>query len=130
MTMTADPIARWHDYVDSRDPSRLDAMIAEDAVFMSPAVHRPQQGKALTVKYLTAALTVLGGPDFRYLGEWRAERSAILEFETVLDGIYVNGIDMIGWDETGLITSFKVMVRPLKGLNHVVELMGRTLSQG
>lgn len=128
--MTADPIARWHDYVESRDSSRLDAMIADDAVFMSPAVHRPQQGKALTVKYLTAALAVLGGPDFRYLGDWRAERSAILEFETVLDGIYVNGIDMIAWDEAGLITSFKVMVRPLKGLNHVVELMGRALSQG
>lgn len=128
--MAADPIARWHDYVDSRDPARLDTMIADHAVFMSPAVHRPQQGKALTVKYLTAALAVLGGPDFRYLGEWRSEGSAILEFETVLDGIYVNGIDMIGWDADGLITSFKVMVRPLKGLNHVVELMGRALSQG
>jgi hypothetical protein len=118
-----DGLARWHAYMAGQDPAALDAIIADDAVFWSPAVHRAQEGKALTVRYLTAAAHVLGGPGFRYTGEWRAERSAVLEFETEIDGIQINGIDMIDWNEAGLITRFKVMVRPLKGLNKVVELM-------
>jgi hypothetical protein len=128
--MTDDPVARWHAYADSRDPALLDALIADDAVFQSPAVHRPQQGKALTVKYLRAAMTVLGGAGFRYVGEWRAAGSAVLEFETEIDGIHVNGVDMIGWNAAGQIDRFKVMIRPLRGLNHVVELMGRALADG
>lgn len=128
--MAADPIARWHAYAEARDPALLDALIADDAVFQSPAVHRPQPGKALTTKYLRAAMTVLGGPGFRYVGEWRAEASAVLEFETEIDGIHVNGVDMIWWDAAGRIVRFKVMIRPLKGLNHVVELMGRALAAG
>lgn len=125
-----DGLARWHDYMAGNDPAGLDAIIAEDAVFWSPAVHRPQEGKALVVKYLTAAHHVLGGDGFRYTGEWRADRSAVLEFETEIDGVTINGIDMIDWNEAGLITRFKVMVRPLKGLNKVVELMQAQFARG
>lgn len=128
--MSADPIDRWHDYVVARDPALLDALIAEGAVFQSPAVHRPQEGKPLVLKYLTAALHVLGGADFRYTGEWRAPGSAVLEFETVIDGIYVNGVDMVWWNEEGQIDRFKVMIRPLKGLNIVLERMGKMLAGG
>lgn len=127
MTTADDPLARWHDMIARGDPGLLDALIAEDAVFFSPAVHSAQIGKPLVVKYLTAAMAVLSGPAFRYVGEWRGERSAILEFETDLDGIHVNGIDMIDWNEAGQITRFKVMVRPIKGLHHVVERMARQL---
>jgi len=124
-----DVITRWHDYVERRDPSLLDALIAEGAVFQSPAVHRPQEGKTVTIKYLRAAMTVLGTDSFRYLGEWIGETSAVLEFEAEVDGLTVNGVDMIWWDEAGRITRFKVMVRPLRALNAVIERMRAELMQ-
>lgn len=118
-----DAITRWHDYVERRDPTLLEALIAEGAVFQSPAVHKPQEGKAVTIKYLTAAMIVLGTESFRYPEQWIGESSAVLEFEAEVDGLIVNGVDMIWWDETGRITRFKVMIRPLKALNVVVERM-------
>lgn len=125
----SDAIVKWHDYVVARDPALLDALIADDCVFTSPAVHTPQHGKAITMKYLTAAMTVLGGAGFRYLGEWRREQGAVLEFETVVDGMSVNGVDIIGWGDDGRITSFKVMARPIKGLMKVIEHMGAELAK-
>ena len=124
-----DVIARWHDYVERREPALLEALIAEGAVFQSPAVHAPQEGKAVTIKYLTAAMIVLGTDSFRYLGEWIGETSAVLEFEAEVDGLIVNGVDMIWWDEAGRITRFKVMVRPLKALHAVIERMRAELMQ-
>lgn len=123
-----DPIERWHAYMRAGDVALLDGMIAEDAVFRSPAVHTPQVGKAITVKYLTAAFHVLGNEHFRYTGEWRGERSAVLEFEAEVGGKQVNGVDIIGWKADGLIDDFKVMVRPMKGLMALVEAMGARLA--
>ncbi len=122
-------IARWHDYVEKGDPALLDALIAEEAVFQSPAVHSPQVGKAVTLKYLRAALVVLNGPSFRYLGEWVGAESAVLEFEAEVDGLTVNGVDMIWWNGNGQITRFKVMVRPLKALNALVARMAAELGR-
>lgn len=126
--MSDDPIARWHAFVAGRDPALLDALLADAVVFHSPAVHRPQAGRAITAKYLLAAMQVLGTEAFRYTGEWRAERSAVLEFRTELDGIEVHGVDMIDWNAEGRITRFTVMVRPLKGLNAVVAQMAAALA--
>lgn len=123
-----DPVARWHAYVAARDPALLDALIADGCVFRSPAVHSPQEGKAITMRYLTAALHVLGNDAFRYTGEWRAERSAVLEFETEVDAMHVNGVDIMRWDADGRIVDFKVMVRPLKGLAKLVERMAAELA--
>lgn len=123
-----DTIARWHAYMEATDPALLEDLIAEDCVFRSPAVHRPQEGKAITLDYLSAAAKVLGTADFTYTGEWRAERSAVLEFESVVDGMSVNGVDIIHWREDGRIVSFKVMVRPMKGLHALVAAMGAALS--
>jgi hypothetical protein len=120
-------IRDWHEFARSRDPARLDALIAEHAVFQSPAVHAPQQGREIVVKYLSAAMSVLGHADFRYCGEWIGEHSAVLEFETTIDGIYVNGVDMIEWDEEDRIVRFKVMIRPIKALNIVIPLMAARL---
>lgn len=129
--MAIDTIAAWHAYMAAPSAAGLDALIAEDCVFHSPAVHTPQIGKAMTIRYLTAAARVLGGNDFRYVGEWRAERSAVLEFEcTIPGGLHVNGIDRIAWEEDGRITSFKVMIRPLKALTGVVPLMAAALEKG
>jgi hypothetical protein len=118
---------RWHRFVVSRDSAELDTLLSDDVVFHSPVVHTPQVGKAVTGMYLRAAMLVLGNDGFRYLNEWRGERSAVLEFETTIDGILVNGVDMIDWNEDGRITRFKVMVRPLKAINLLHQLMAQRL---
>ena len=123
-----DMIERWHAYVKSDDAAMLEAMLAEDVVFESPVVHTPQRGKAITFKYLRSAAVVLNSEAFSYTGEWRAERSAILEFESEIDGIKLNGIDMIWWNEDEQITRFKVMVRPLKAVNMLHQMMGAQLA--
>lgn len=123
------PVQAWHRFVESRDPAGLDTLVADDCVFRSPAVHTPQQGKAVTTAYLRAAMVVLG-PRLRYLDEWYAATSAVLEFETVVGGLTVHGVDMLRWGGDGLLTSFTVMVRPVKGLNAVIEAMGAELMKG
>lgn len=122
------PVERWHAYMETGDAAALDALLADEVVFESPAVHTPQRGRALTAKYLLAAYEVLGVPDFRYVAEWRAERSAVLEFACTVDGMSVNGVDMLRWDEAGRITGFKVMVRPIKGLQAVIPRMAAVLA--
>lgn len=120
------PIAAWHHVVEARDPALLDAILADGVVFRSPAVFTPQQGKAITTAYLTAALAVLG-PTLSYERQWYAADSAVLEFTAELDGIAVHGVDMIGWDAEGRISTFTVMVRPFKALTTLMELMAAQL---
>lgn len=115
-------ITRWHEVVAAKDPGLLDALLADDAVFRSPAVHTPQEGKELTTAYLGAAMVVLG-PTLTYHHEWYDASSAILEFTAELDGLTLHGIDMIRWDDAGRIAEFTVMVRPLKALQKLMELM-------
>jgi hypothetical protein len=125
-----DPIARWHAVVEARDMAALKDLIADEAVFESPVVHTPQVGKAITVKYLAGALQVLNNDTFRYVGEWRAEQSAVLEFATEIEGIAVNGVDIVSWNEAGKITHFKVMIRPLKAINLIHQKMAAMLQAG
>lgn len=120
-------LAGWHAYMASRDLLALSDLLDPDAVFSSPVVHRPQHGRELTLGYLSAAAQVLGNPSFRYVGEWIGETSAVLEFEAEVDGIVINGIDMIGWTPEGRISSFKVMVRPLKAINLLHRKMAEAL---
>jgi len=124
-------IERWHEIAKSRDAAALGALeslLADDVIFQSPVVHTPQRGKAITLKYLSAALAVLGGEAFRYVGEWLSESSAVLEFVTTVDGLEINGVDMIGWNAEGRIDRFKVMVRPLKAINALHQAMGAKLA--
>jgi hypothetical protein len=121
------PVDAWHRIAQARDPRGLDALLADDVVFVSPVVHTPQRGKAITTAYLAAALQVLGNPGFRYLRQIVGERDAVLEFETELDGVQVNGVDLLRWNDAGQLTEFKVMVRPLKAVNRVHERMGAML---
>ncbi|WP_068166142.1 nuclear transport factor 2 family protein [Rhodococcus phenolicus] len=123
-------VDRWHRIVETNDPEALDALVADDAVFLSPAVFTPQEGKTATLAYLRAALTVFGDDTgFHYVGEWYATSSAVLEFVAELDGIHVNGVDLIEWDEHDRITRFKVMVRPVKGLQALVPRMAAQLGR-
>jgi len=124
-------IERWHEIAKSRDAAALGALeslLADDVIFQSPVVHTPQRGKAITLKYLSAALAVLGGDAFQYVGEWLSESSAVLEFVTTLDGLEINGVDMIGWNAEARIDRFKVMVRPLKAINALHQAMGAKLA--
>jgi len=125
--MTPEPIARWHRIVNNRDAAGLDALLAEDAVFHSPVVHTPQLGKAVTRAYLAAALAVFGNDSFRYRREVHGEHDAVLEFELELDGVAINGVDIIQWNAEGRITEFKVMLRPLKAVTLIHEKMATML---
>lgn len=129
--MTEQPAAlrSWHAVVESRDPALLDDLLADDVVFRSPAVFAPQRGKAVTTRYLTGAMAVLG-PSLRYVGQWHDQASAVLEFEADLGGLYVQGVDMLRWNDEGRLVSLTVLVRPMRGLQKLVELMARELAHG
>ncbi len=118
----------WMAYMQTEDVALLPALLHDDCVFHSPIVHSPQRGKALTLQYLGAAATVLGGEGFRYTRIFDLGERAVLEFETELEGVYVNGIDMIEFDAAGLITDFKVMIRPLRAIQIVPQLMAQRLA--
>ncbi|MCF4164901.1 nuclear transport factor 2 family protein [Zavarzinia compransoris] len=121
--MQPETLKQWLALFESGDMSGLDTILAEDAIFMSPVVHTPQEGKRITAKYLSTAHKVLGNDSFTYTNLWWNETSAVLEFEVTVDGIAINGIDMITWNAEGRIDSFKVMIRPLKAINLVHGLM-------
>jgi hypothetical protein len=146
-TMT-DPIhrcvANWHRHLRGELPGGLDAILADDCVFLSPIVFSPQRGKALTKLYLNAAGATIGegskqaaaadpnekrATKFHYVKEVCSGHHAVLEFETELAGKYVNGIDMLTCDDAGLITEFKVMIRPLQAINLLHQQMAAMLKQ-
>ena len=129
-------IEKWYEVIKSDNPDKYDEILAEDCVFYSPVVYTPQRGREITKMYLMAAGGVFGGEDspkeildkespskFRYIKEVIGENSAVLEFETEIDGIYVNGIDLISWNEVNKITEFKVIVRPLQAVNKLHQQM-------
>jgi hypothetical protein len=120
----------WHRVIaGGNKPGDLAAIIREDAVFHSPVVHTPQKGRDIVVAYLAAAGVVLNTDKFEYVREFGEGNHALLEFVTELDGIHVNGVDIITFDDDGMIADFKVMVRPLKAINKVWETMGAQLAQ-
>jgi hypothetical protein len=134
MTQIPETIKRWHRIALENLPDELPGIIARDCVFESPVVHTPQEGREITVKYLRGALKVLNTDAFGYGGEWYSEAtdgsgSAVLEFYTQIDGIRINGVDIIAWNPAGEITHFKVMVRPLKAINILHQKMGEYLAQ-
>ena len=126
--MNAHPITTWHRLVQTNDATGLDLLLADDAVFMSPVVHASQRGKPIAKAYLAAAFEVFFNPGFLYVREIVGSSDAMLEFETEIDGVQVNGVDIIKWNDAGQIIEFKVMVRPLKAMNVVHERMGRMLT--
>ena len=126
MSMTG--LDKWYGYMKSHDRAALWDLLHPDAVFESPVVHTPQRGREITFKYLASADKVLGGQGFAYTGEWRSDTGAVLEFQTEIDGIKLNGVDLITFAADGRITNFKVMVRPLKAINLLHRLMGEQLA--
>ncbi|MDF1697691.1 MAG: nuclear transport factor 2 family protein [Saprospiraceae bacterium] len=119
----------WHEAVQKRDPSILDTILAEDVVFYSPVVWTAQKGKMITTLYLSAAIHVIGTKDFKYVKELVSANFICLEFTTIIDGITVNGVDLITLNNSNQIIEFKVMVRPLKGMMILKEKMFALMEQ-
>jgi hypothetical protein len=117
----------WHRVVEARDLALVADLLAEDCVFHSPALHRPQEGSALTSAYLAAAMAVLG-PTLTYRHQWYDETSAVLEFTAELDGRDVHGIDMLRWDGDDRLVELTVMVRPFTALTTLMEQMAAQLA--
>lgn len=128
MIRSSETLETWHNIVRTRDASGLNELLDDDVVFYSPVVHTPQVGKAITAMYLSAAVHVFGNDSFRYVREIVGDSDAVLEFETEIDGIVINGVDMIKWNEKGQIIEFKVMIRPLKAVNLIHQKMGQMLA--
>ena len=136
-------IEKWHDIMKSGGSNakeKLDDLLHDDVVFYSPVVFTPQKGKDITKLYLAAASGVFSTDQktpnsekkeskFKYVKEVVTGNTACLEFETEMNGIYVNGIDLISWDDEDKITEFKVLIRPLQAVNTIHEMMGKMLDQ-
>ena len=125
--MTLATVSTWHELVRTRNTEGLASLLADDVVFYSPVVHTPQVGKAVTQQYLTAAFHVFFNESFRYVRELTGPHDAVLEFQVDIDGISVNGVDMIKWNDEGRIVEFKVLVRPLKAINLIHQKMAAML---
>ena len=128
MVSTPPVIERWLRIIESGDTAELDDILDEDAVFYSPAVFAPQHGRATAAAYLRAAEKMFSGTGFHYVEKWFGDHSAVLHFAAVVDGLSVEGIDMIHWNDDGKITSFKVMIRPFKALQGVIAQMAELLA--
>ena len=136
-------IEKWHDIMKSGGSNakeKLDNLLHDDVIFYSPVVFTPQKGKDITKLYLAAASGVFSTDNktpnsekkeskFKYVKEVVTGNTACLEFETEMNGIYVNGIDLISWDDEEKITEFKVLIRPLQAVNTIHEMMGKMLDQ-
>jgi len=127
--MSKPAIETWHQLIRDKNAAGLDDILADDAVFHSPVVHTPQEGKALAKLYLSAAIMVLGSSNFEYVREVVGESDAVLEFTAEVNGIIINGVDMVHWNAEGKIDDFKVMIRPLKAVNLLHGLMKQMLGQ-
>jgi len=136
-------IEKWHDIMKNPGPNiteKLDDLLHDDVIFYSPVVFTPQKGKEITKLYLSAAGGVFSSnkdkeqskpkeSKFRYTKELIHDNHACLEFETEINGIYVNGIDLITWNDENKITEFKVLVRPLQAVNTLHQMMGEMLDK-
>lgn len=127
MTQAKDLIHKWHEVINSDDMNALDNIIAEEAVFSSPVVFTPMEGKEITMMYLHAAGQSFNMEKFRYTKEIHDGMNSVLEFETYIEDISVNGVDMIEWNQDGMISNFKVMIRPFKAVQKVQEKMVEAL---
>lgn len=120
---------KWHAYINSHDKEALSELLTDDVVFYSPVVHTPQEGKDITMLYLNSAGEVLGDDNFEYVREVIDGNSAVLEFTNEIEGIQINGVDMIRFNNEGKIVEFKVMIRPLKAVNKLHQKMGEMLQK-
>lgn len=128
-SVSSNPLPQWHQLVRTQNAGGIQSLLADNIIFYSPVAHTPQQGKAVACKYLTAAFKVFFNETFSYVSEIASGHNAALEFQVQIDGIVVNGVDLIKWDDEGKIIEFKVMLRPLKAINLIHQKMAVMLDQ-
>ncbi|HLM63327.1 MAG TPA: nuclear transport factor 2 family protein [Acidimicrobiales bacterium] len=130
--MIDEVVERWHRVVTGESWEELDRLLSDDVVFYSPIVYVPQRGRDITAMYIQAAAQTLLGEGgegaFRYTRQVLAGDVAVLEFETTVEGKYVNGVDIIRCDDTGRIVELRVMIRPLQAVNVIHEQMREMLA--
>jgi len=142
MSVIEQVIEKWHAHLRGELPGGLDELLADDVVFYSPIVYTPQEGKAITKLYLQAAGQTLPGeksgaaargdapsPGFHYTKIVTTGDTAVLEFETTVEGKYVNGVDIFRCNDEGRIVEIRVMIRPLQAINLVHQQMGAALER-
>ncbi len=132
MSKAQDNLAIWHHHIQNKSEQGLMDQLADDAVFHSPVVHTPQAGKHMVFAYLNAADSVFSNDaNFQYVDEIVDDsgNKAMLEFTAEMDGIHVNGVDIIHWNDEGKIQNFKVLVRPMKGMQKVWDKMAAMLAE-
>ena len=137
-------VENWHKHMRGELEGGLDSILADECVFYSPIVFTPQKGKELTKLYLQAAGStfsessepILEGASkqehdssFKYIKEVCSGLQAVLEFESSVDGKYMNGVDIITFNDEGKIIEFKVMMRPLQAINLIHEKMAAMLQR-
>ena len=127
--MSDETIRNWHEFVSTKNSAVLKDTLADDVTFYSPVVHTPQKGKPITLRYLEAAHDVLSNDSFHYERELIEDDFAVLEFTAEVKGVFINGVDMIRWNEAGKIIEFKVMIRPLQAIKMIQQEMGSRLQQ-
>ena len=127
MNTAKDLIQKWHEVLKNDNQGLLENLIADDAVFSSPVVFTPMEGKEITMMYLSAAGQSFNMEKFQYTKEIHDGMNSVLEFETYIDDISVNGVDIIEWNEEGKIVNFKVMIRPFKAVQKVQQKMVEAL---
>ena len=127
--MSDETIRAWHEFVSTKNSAVLKDTLADDVTFYSPVVHTPQKGKPITLRYLEAAHDVLSNDSFHYERELIEDDFAVLEFTAEVKGVFINGVDMIRWNEAGKIIEFKVMIRPLQAIKMIQQEMGSRLQQ-
>ena len=127
MNTAKDLIQKWHEVLKNDDQGLLENLIADDAIFSSPVVFTPMEGKEITLMYLSAAGKSFNMEKFQYTKEIHDGMNSVLEFETYIDEISVNGVDIIEWNEDGKIANFKVMIRPFKAVQKVQQKMVEAL---
>ena len=126
--MSQSALEHWHQLIADRDPRGLEQLLADDVVFYSPVVFAPQKGKTITTAYLGAAFQVFVNDSFEYVRQVTGDRDAVLEFVVQIDGVTVNGVDMMRWNDRQQITEFKVMLRPLKAVHLIQVKMAQMLA--
>ena len=125
--MIISTVSKWHELVRLRNAKGLNSLLADNVVFYSPVVHTPQAGKEITLRYLSAAFKVFFNESFQYVRELTGTHDAVLEFQVEIEGISVNGVDMLKWNDEGQIIEFKVLIRPLKAINLIHQKMAAML---
>jgi hypothetical protein len=124
----AETLERWHAMLASGDLAPLPALIHPEATFRSPMAFKPYAG-AQAVEFVLR--TVYGVfRDFRYHRQLFSEDglNVVLEFSAEAGGKSLKGIDLIRFDDQGLIRDFEVMVRPFNGLQALGEEMGKRVA--